>query len=161
MIRAILACDENWGIGKRNDLPWPHNPKDLAWFKEQTTGGVVAMGKRTWDSLPTKPLPNRNNIVITSSIKDKSGPYHFVEFDAAENTLTSMAKLQDVWIIGGAQLLNSLLHLVDEIHLSRVSGTYDCDTFLPSDDIMEQYKLVDTDTSIDTLCIETWKKQSV
>ena len=74
MIRAILACDQDWGIGKDGDLPWPHNPDDLKWFKEQTTGSVVAMGKRTWDSLPTKPLPNRNNVVVTSSEGDKDGP---------------------------------------------------------------------------------------
>ena len=70
MIRAILACDEDWGIGKAGTLPWPHNPADLKWFKETTSGGVVAMGKATWDSLPNKPLPNRNNIVITSSSDD-------------------------------------------------------------------------------------------
>lgn len=141
MIRAILACDQDWGIGKDGDLPWPHNPDDLKWFKEQTTGSVVAMGKRTWDSLPIKPLPNRNNVVVTSIEGDKDGPYHFVTFENAESTLASMSQLQDVWIIGGAQLLDSLLHIVDEIHLSRISGTYNCDTFLPSTRIEEMFTL--------------------
>ena len=43
MIKAILACDEDWGIGKAGDMPWPHNPADLKWFKQNTTGGVVVI----------------------------------------------------------------------------------------------------------------------
>jgi len=131
MIRAILACDEDWGIGKDGDLPWPNNPADLKWFKENTIGGVVVMGKATWDSLPTKPLPNRNNVVVTSSEYDKKGPYHFLTFDQSKSHVKAMAKLQDVWIIGGAHLVEGLLPIIDEIWLSRIQGTYDCDTFLP------------------------------
>lgn len=157
MIKAILACDDEMGIGKDGNLPWPHNPADLKWFKEQTTGSVVAMGKRTWDSLPTKPLPNRNNIVITSSENDKNGPYHFVKFDNAESTLTSMAMLQDVWIIGGAHLLDSLLHLVDEIHLSRISGTYNCDTFLPISRIEELFTLTSSGRK-DNIYVDVYSK---
>ena len=57
MIKAILACDDEWGIGKNGDLPWPHNPADLRWFKNNTLNSVIVMGKSTWDSLPRKPLP--------------------------------------------------------------------------------------------------------
>ena len=67
MIKAILACDENWGIGKAGTLPWLHNPADLKWFKQMTTGSTVVMGRKTWDSLPVKPLPNRKNIVVSSN----------------------------------------------------------------------------------------------
>jgi dihydrofolate reductase len=123
MIRAILACDEDWGIGKNNTLPWPYNPADLKWFKETTTGGVVAMGKATWDSLPNKPLPNRNNIVITSSSDDyNGGGYHYVKFETAQTELVNMNRLQDVWVIGGAQLVEGLLPIIDEIWLSRIPG---------------------------------------
>ncbi len=68
MIRAILACDQDWGIGKDGDLPWPHNPADLKWFKESTLDSTVVMGKTTWDSLPVKPLPNRQHIVVAQSV---------------------------------------------------------------------------------------------
>lgn len=145
MIRAILACDDDWGIGKDGDLPWPHNPADLKWFKEKTVGGVVAMGKATWDSLPNKPLPKRNNIVVTSSTDDKRGPYHFLTFEQAETHLVSMSKLQNVWIIGGAKLIEGLLPIIEEFHLSRISGTYECDTFLPSTLILENYTLVSSE----------------
>ena len=81
MIKAILACDEDWGIGKDGDMPWPHNPADLKWFKENTTGGVVVMGKSTWDGLPFKPLPKRENIIVTRIKQDISiTDYNFVKF---------------------------------------------------------------------------------
>lgn len=152
MIRAILATDDNWGIGKNNDLPWPHNPNDLKWFKHHTTGGVVAMGKATWDSLPIKPLPNRNNIVITSSKDDyNGGGYHFVKFENAFTDLINMNRLQNVWVIGGAKLVEGLLPIIDEIWLSRIKGDYNCDTFLPRSLIEEQYSFVDSgiDTEFD------------
>ena len=156
MIRAILACDEDWGIGKEGDLPWPHNPADLKWFKECTTGGVVAMGKATWDSLPTKPLPNRNNVIVTSSEMDKSGPYHFLTFDQAPSHLKSMAKLQDVWVIGGAQLVNGLLSHIDEIWLSRIKGTYNCDVFLPRELIETTYSLYSSQREGDVY-VDKWR----
>lgn len=143
MIRAILACDEKWGIGKNGVLPWPNNSADLKWFKESTMGGVVVMGKTTWDSLPekSKPLPGRNNIVVTSSIKDKDGPYHFVKFENAKDHIVSMSKLQPVWIIGGAKLFESMIDIMDEIWLSNIAGEYDCDTFLPKWKIMRQFEI--------------------
>ena len=160
MIRAILACDDDWGIGKDGDLPWPRNPADLKWFKEKTTGGVVAMGKATWDSLPNKPLPNRNNVVVTSSIDDKRGPYHFLTFEQAEMHLVSMSKLQNVWVIGGAKLIEGLLPIIEEIHLSRISGTYDCDTFLPSTLILENYTLSESGTQGDVY-VDVYKRLEI
>ena len=156
MIRAILACDDDWGIGKNGDLPWPHNPADLKWFKENTTGGVVVMGKATWDSLPMKPLPNRNNVIVTSSEMDKNGPYHFLTFDQAPSHLKSMAALQDVWVIGGAQLVNGSLSIIDEIWLSRINGTYDCDVFLPRDIIETTFSLVSSEKEGD-IYVDKWR----
>jgi dihydrofolate reductase len=142
-IAAIFACDENWGIGYNGNLPWPQNKNDLKWFKDNTMGGVVVMGKTTWDSLPekSKPLPGRNNIVVTSSAKDKDGPYHFLTFEQAKTHIASMSKLQNVWIIGGAKLLESTLDIVEEIWLSRIKGEYVCDTFLPEDRIKSEFQM--------------------
>jgi len=158
VIRAILACDEDWGIGKDNDLPWPHNPADLKWFKENTTGGVVAMGKATWDSLPTKPLPNRNNIVVTSSEDDyNDGGYHYVKFETAKTELVNMNKLQDVWVIGGARLVEGLLPIIDEIWLSRINGSYGCDTFLPRTLIELTYELYSSQREGDVY-VDKWRQ---
>ena len=158
MIRAILACDQEWGIGKAGTLPWTHNSADLKWFKECTTGGVVAMGKATWDSLPNKPLPNRNNIVVTSSKDDyNGGGYHYVKFETAKTELVNMDKLQDVWIIGGAKLVDGLLHIIDEIWLSRIPGTYDCDTFLPRNIIETTYSLYSSQREGDVY-VDKWRQ---
>ena len=81
MIKAILACDDEWGIGKNGDLPWPHNPADLRWFKNNTLNSVVVMGKSTWDSLPRKPLPNRENLIVTTSKQEfGNDDYEFIKF---------------------------------------------------------------------------------
>lgn len=158
MIRAILACDDNWGIGKDGDLPWPNNPADLQWFKENTTGGVVAMGKATWDSLPKKPLPNRNNIVVTSSEDDyNGGSYHYVKFETAQKELVNMNRLQNIWIIGGAKLVEGLIDIIDEIWLSRIDGAYDCDTFLNKDLITENFTIGNMQVD-EQLTIEHWVK---
>ena len=157
MIRAILACDDDWGIGKDGDLPWPHNPADLKWFKQNTIGGVVAMGKATWDSLPNKPLPGRNNVVVTSSEQDyNGGGYHYVKFATAKTELVNMNKLQDVWIIGGSQLVTGLLDIIDEIWLSRIQGTYDCDTFLPRDLIQTTFTLFSSELEGDVY-VDKWR----
>jgi dihydrofolate reductase len=157
MIRAILACDDDWGIGKDGDLPWPHNPADLRWFKENTTGGVVAMGKATWDSLPKKPLPDRNNIVITTSEKDKDGPYHFLTFNKAKSYLVSMSQIQDVWVIGGAKLVEGLLPIIEEVWLSRIQGSYNCDTFLPATLIEETLSLTSSGLQNDVY-VDIWSR---
>lgn len=157
MIRAILACDDDWGIGKDGGLPWPHNTADLKWFKENTTGGVVAMGKATWDSLPNKPLPNRNNIVITSNQSDyNGGGYHYMKFNTAKTELTNMDRLQDVWIIGGAQLVSGLLSIIDEIWLSRIAGVYNCDVFLPRDMIEATFELYSSRKE-DGIYVDKWR----
>src|SRR6056297_2869461 len=108
MIRAILACDEDWGIGKNGDLPWPHNPADLKWFKQCTDGGVVVMGRKTWESLPRKPLPNRMNYVITSDPDIEPGYYGRFSSKDIGRAIRSIIQYRmtpepDIWIIGGAQ----------------------------------------------------------
>ena len=158
MIKAILACDQEWGIGKDGNLPWPHNPADLKWFKDNTSGFIIVMGKSTWDSLPRKPLPNRSNIIVTSSEKGNDLPdYQFIKFDAAKEELVNLNKLQDVWIIGGAKLVIGLLDIIDEFHLSRIQGAYDCDTFLPSGIIKERYALADSGKRGDVY-VDIWKR---
>lgn len=158
MIRAIFACDKNWGIGKNNSLPWPRNPADLKWFKECTVGSVIVMGRTTWESLPNKPLPDRNNIIVTSETNPIYGPYHFVKYDSYKSLIKQMNQLQPVWIIGGAKLLETSFDIVEEIWLSRISGTYDCDTYLPKDIIQKCYTRYNKETTDSGLTIEKWRQ---
>ena len=158
MIKAILACDQDWGIGKDGDLPWPHNTEDLKWFKESTIGGVVVMGKSTWNSLPRKPLPNRENIIITSSEQDKEQDgCQFIKFNIAKKELVNISKSRDVWIIGGAKLVKGLLDIIDEFHLSRIQGSYNCDTFLSKSLIIQKYELAESGKR-GSVYVDIWKQ---
>ena len=155
MIRGIFACDRENGIGKNGTLPWSHNSEDLKWFKRCTDGGVVVMGRRTWnDHKMPKPLPNRYNIVLTSQnilygpnvvIKDsESLIVHIESFD------------QDVWVIGGATTLEKLKHLCEEIWISRINGTNNCDTFISD---LCDYELFHKEYDVDkNLRIEKYRR---
>lgn len=156
MIRAIFACDDDWGIGKGNLLPWPHNSADLKWFKECTDNSVVVMGRYTWESLPKKPLPNRMNVVVSKqNIND--GPSIIVPPGEALKRIVTLNFSKNVWIIGGAQTLELFLPVIDEIWLSRISGTYDCDTYLPRTVIELAYDMTQSEKQGD-LYIEKWSK---
>lgn len=159
MIRAIFACDENWGIGKDGTLPWPHQSEDQKWFKTMTQGDAVVMGRVTWEDpdMP-KPLPKRENIVISS--QEVSEGYDLkLTLDEAKTQLPIMNFEKNIWIIGGAQMLELLLDIVDEIHLSRIRGVYDCDTFLPVSLIEENFRLSDSGPQGQNLYIDVWSKR--
>lgn len=129
MIKAIFACDEAWGIGKDNAIPWD-NKLDQKWFKETTLGKVVVMGRNTYESLPS-PLSLRDNVIISNSLA--SIPRGFLyngDVDTAITDIKERFSGRDIFIIGGAQLFEGVLAHVDEVLISRISGTYDCDVFL-------------------------------
>jgi len=156
MLKAILACDNNWGIGKDNDLPWPHNSADLQWFKECTDGGIVVMGRNTWDSLPRKPLPNRENVVITTA-ESLEGPDVVVDMRSFLKILPQMKRQnKDIWVIGGAKLIQSLSMYIEEYWISRIDGHYECDTFLDGDGILKYYYM-DKSINNNVLNIEIYK----
>jgi len=120
-MKIIVAVDECHGIGKNNSLPW-HYPEDLAYFKEQTLNSTIVMGYNTWKSLPAPKLPNRYNIVLSTKSEILNGP---------DKTITTINDIpQDSWIIGGKMLYESVINLVDEIHITRIPGNYECDTIL-------------------------------
>ena len=141
MISAILACDDKGGVGKEGGLPWPKCEEDLAYFKRMTEGKTVIMGSSTWQSkgMP-KPLPNRHNVVVTLSPDRHPGADDYIPY-ANIGLLASIKQLEDthvpenVFIIGGANLINEVLLSIDRFYLSRIPGNYNCDTHLPLDRI--------------------------
>ena len=145
MIRAIFACDRENGIGKTGTLPWSHNSEDLKWFKESTDGDVVIMGRRTWnDPKMPKPLPNRYNIVLTSQ-DIPAGP-NVVLRDIESVVAHATSFEQDVWVIGGKHTFDQLMHICEEVWISRIDGYYDCDTHLNDlSDFELYYKSYDVD----------------
>lgn len=125
-MKAILAVDESMGIGKDGKIPWKLK-EDMKFFKFLTIGSAVVMGRKTYEDCGI--LPHRTNIIVSSSLKETSSIYKNLEACCWDYT--------DAFIIGGAKLLESAFkkHMVDQLFLSRIKGTYDCDTFinLPTD----------------------------
>ena len=154
-MKAILAADTDWGIGKDGTMPWPHNSDDLAWFKECTIDSTVIMGRKTWDSLPFKPLPDRQNIIVSRKLNVDA------YYNCAIMGIDILKELgqhssESTWIIGGAQLLETMIPFIDEIWISRIDGTYACDTFLPEQLIKKLFTCTNVDH--DKLAIEKWGK---
>ena len=158
MIRAILACDDNWGIGKDGTLPWPHNKKDMKWFRDNTVGHVVVMGRKTWESFGSRPLPNRINVVISNNKfphPRDGGPDHVLSGDLESGLKVLLSELYPnlkLWIIGGANIYRQALPFCDKLYITRIKGSYKCDTFMYNQDFdgfdVQEYIDADDDLEI-------------
>ncbi|HLP05838.1 MAG TPA: dihydrofolate reductase [Paludibacter sp.] len=125
----IAAIADNYAIGKSNNLPW-HLPADLKHFKQLTTGHAVVMGKRTFESLPNGPLPNRTNIVLTSLMSEGVNKGYF-EADSLEDALYLCENEEHVFVMGGATVYKQALDRVDSMYITWVHGNFSADTFFP------------------------------
>lgn len=129
-ITLIAAMAQNHVIGNQNSIPW-HIPEDFAFFKAYTTGKPVIMGRKTWDSLPRKPLPNRRNIVVTRQQNRVSeGAEIFSSFQAA---LKACADAPEIIVMGGAQIYAQALteNWATDIRLTEIALQPDGDAFFP------------------------------
>lgn len=133
MLRMILATDILGGIGFQGKLPW-HIPEDLKSFKELTTGDIVVMGRNTYDGILEKfpnGLPNRKHYVVTShgsGLQDNGAVFlTFSELIDCIRNKGSAFHDQDVWLIGGATIYNTLLQFMDEVYLTIVPFVCECD----------------------------------
>ncbi len=139
MISAIVAVDNNWGIGFNGDL-LEHIPEDLKYFKELTSGCAVIMGRKTWDSLPKKPLPNRFNVVITSQERHFEEMTAFIPFSEAVSRLKHSPKEDDWFIIGGGQIYKELLPYCDRVYVTKIFKDHDqVDTYFPNLDKSDEW----------------------
>lgn len=162
MIKAILACDDLGGVSKGGTMPWPKNSKDLKWFKKNTTGGVVVMGSITWeDPMMPGPLPNRKNVLATTRKKDYPGAHDYIDGVLSEEVrcIANKNKEKITWVIGGPNIINQLLGVIEEFYLSRIPGDYNCDTFLPIEKIEKMFKK-DWSEKHDTVEFQIWKKDN-
>lgn len=140
MISIIAALNEKNVIGKDNKLPW-HIPEDLQNFKMLTAGHTVVMGKNTYESTLAylnKPLPNRNNIVVSRTLKDER-----VEICQSVNEAVELAKKYNkpIWILGGQRIYKDALSIADEMYLSHVHNTIEGDTYFPEYNV-DDWKVV-------------------
>ena len=163
MIRAILACDDTGGVSKDGTLPWPHNSKDLTWFKENTAGHVVVMGSTTWeDPHMPRPLPNRFNVLVTNRASHYNKANKYIKGDL----LIEIPKLAEAhsgvitWIIGGPNIIEQTLGIIDEFYISRIPGVYECDTFLPIGKIRTLFEKT-WEKKYEEVKFEIWKKRKI
>lgn len=126
--KLIAAVAQNGVIGKGLDIPW-HFSEDFKHFKRSTMGGIVVMGRRTWESFKGRPLPGRENVVISSSLKAVEGVKVFKTLEEFKNAYRDDER--QVWIIGGASLYESALKDCDELVITRVKLSPDGDVFFP------------------------------
>ena len=147
MISIIAAMTANRVIGNKGKLPW-HIPGDLGNFKSLTTGNVVIMGSTTYESLPSKGLPNRLNIVLTSNPAKYLDRVHDNLFfmPNIEKSL-ELAKFpnKEIFIIGGGKVYEQFFPLADRAYLSLVKGCCEGDAFFPDVDWYDWLKVKDED----------------
>lgn len=140
-ISLIAAIAEDRVIGMNNKLPWTL-PADLAWFKKNTLNKPIVMGRKTWESLPFKPLPGRDNIIITHNKdypiihKKNESEYHTIICSSIDKAIAyaHQQNHQELMCIGGAMLYRQLLKQADCLYLTLVKGHFDGDAWFPEID---------------------------
>lgn len=139
-VTFVVAMDNARGIGKKGTLPW-RLPKELAHFHRITTEtrepmkqNMVIMGRTTWESIPEhhRPLPKRKNVIL-SHRKDFSASGGFVAASLDEAFALADDSIETLHIIGGGRVFTETLHhpALDDIYLTKVDASFDCDTFFP------------------------------
>jgi dihydrofolate reductase len=127
MIRHMVAIDNQRGIAKNNKLPWKL-PTDEQYFTDMTKthGGIVLMGRTTYEETVLKPLEGRQNFVLTHD-----PDYHAVGATTVTDVYAFLDMYPEVWVIGGAKVFESTLTRADELYITEIEADFDCDTFYP------------------------------
>ena len=131
-IYHIVAVAAHNVIGKNNALPW-HFSEDMKFFKQKTMGSTVIMGRKTWESLG-KPLPGRENFVLSKSLLSLSGQAGGQGARVFSSLGKALGEIRtpEAFVIGGAELYRQTLPFVDGVFMTRIPGEYDGDAFYPS-----------------------------
>lgn len=133
--KAIAAMSENRVIGNGNKIPW-HLPEDFKWFKKMTTGQIIVMGRKTFESIG-KPLPNRTTIVLSRT----NFQYPGVQTVSDLGEIDLKNETREVFICGGAQIYEQTLPLCSDLYLTLVKRVVEGDAFFPV--FENQFELAD------------------
>ena len=140
-MNLIVVVDSKWGIGKNNGLLF-HLKKDMAFFKQMTTGKVVVMGAKTFASFPHGALPNRTNIVLDDSGASHDGAVTVDSVAALDNELLKYNS-DDIFVIGGASFYALMLNRCKYAYVTKVSANGNAEVFFPNIDERENWKLIE------------------
>lgn len=132
MINLIVAVANHNVIGKDNKLIW-HLPKDLQFFKEKTSGHVIIMGRKTFESLPFL-LPKREHWVLSQSESFIVPDNRVKVFRSIEDIVKAARALDQVFIIGGAMIYEAMMPYVDRMYVTKINHDFEGDAFFPSID---------------------------
>ncbi len=140
-MNIIVAVDQNWGIGHQNRL-LVSIPEDMKFFRNETNGKVVVMGRKTLESFPGgMPLKNRTNIVLTrtSDYKAKGA----VVLHSVEAVLEELRKYasEEIYVIGGDSIYKQFLPYCDVAHVTKIAHSYEADAYFPNIDQMSEWEL--------------------
>ncbi|WP_308862357.1 dihydrofolate reductase [Paenibacillus radicis (ex Xue et al. 2023)] len=134
IISMIYAMDEQGGIGIDNKIPW-RLPEDMAFFRRTTTGHTVLMGRKTFESVGSKPLPKRRNVILTrdtSFTAEGCEVVHTVE--AALELIGSGDAEEELFVIGGAEVYNLFMPHADRLYITEINHQFQADAFMPGID---------------------------
>lgn len=124
----IWAMGSNGVIGKDNDMPW-HLPRDFAFFKAETLGKRMLMGRKTWESLGGKPLKGRTSIILTRH--SNYAPEGAEVVHSLEEALAEGRKADELMVIGGAEIYKMMLPYADKLIVTRIEESFQGDTKFP------------------------------
>ncbi|KRO18272.1 dihydrofolate reductase [Lacticaseibacillus saniviri] len=145
MISFLWAQDQHGLIGKDGTLPW-HLPDDLHFFKSVTINQIMVMGRKTFEGMGKKPLPNRTNIVLTHQ-PEYSADDGVIVYHSAESVLDYAASFPDknLVIVGGAHVFASFKGIPDVLYVTRLAGSFEGDTYMTDIDF-EPFDLITSRT---------------
>ena len=165
IISHVVAMSNNWVIGVNNDLPWSLKD-DLAHFKEYTTEKIIVMGRKTFESIG-RPLPNRINYVISSTLENVEGVSIFTNLEAAIEAAKAFNLHKnidnEVAIIGGGYLFRDSIHSFNKLVLTRVNCSIDGDVYYPEIDfnnweLVSSEKFLKNEDNQYDFAVETYRK---
>ncbi|WP_339022500.1 dihydrofolate reductase [Spiroplasma endosymbiont of Crioceris asparagi] len=157
MIILIWAESKNKVIGRDNFLPW-NIKAEMEHFQNVTKNKTVLMGRKTWESLKIKPLPNRENIVLSKTMKNNQAFQNLKIINNLDEIIDFKNSNQELFIIGGLSVYQSTLDLADKLIISEINQEYEGDVFAPKVDF-EKFILLE-EKQYDGFCVKTYLRKN-
>lgn len=161
-ISIIVAMGANRAIGQNKAMPW-HLSADLKRFKTLTSGHTVIMGRKTLESLPNGPLPNRRNIVLSERLTEI--PKGVEKADSIKQALAMVENESEVFVIGGGSIYEQFLDQTDKLYLTIIEADFEADTFFPPIDFRKweiiEKEVMDNDQQVNFVYrFETYERKN-